>query len=398
MKKFFLAALLFSCLLTGCAGAPAVQSSADSAPAVAVPAVSAPPAVSTAIAPEAKDEPYWPTAGWRTSTPEKHGMDSVRLAAYVQEVKKAGGIRCCVLIRDGYILMEYYADDAAKEYSQVYSVTKSVVSAAFGMAQSDGKIKGVDRKVLDFFRDKEIANLDERKKSLTLKHFLTMSAGLDWPASESEVFRQLNGSDRCKAVLDRPVAEKPGTVFAYDNGLTQVVSEVVERATGEQINQYVHERLFEPAGISDYKWDKFYDGDIKGYMGLNLTARDMAKLGYLYLKMGNWDGRQIVPVEWVEESTVKKITAATVNDVTDGYGYYWWTDADGNYSARGYLGQYIEVFPRENIVVVYKSELYGKDEEIPLRLAKNHVLPAVVSDKALPPNDAAYASLMELCK
>ena len=153
------------------------------------------------------------------------------------------------------------------------------------MALRDGRLDSTDRRVVDFFADRTIANLDERKKAITIRHLLDMTSGLagtegldGWPESFIAMERS---PDWQQFVLDRPMAEAPGTVFYYDSGNSQLLSAILSKVTGKSALDYARETLFGPLGIEDVLWRGDPQGVSGGGAGLYLHPRDMAKLGYL---------------------------------------------------------------------------------------------------------------------
>ena len=138
----------------------------------------------------------------------------------------------------------------------------------------------------------------------------------------------------------------------------------------------------QPLGISDFEWPANPQGITIGWGELRMRPQDLAKIGYLYLNEGRWDGEQIIPSAWVDASTRKYIDAT----LQDGYGYQWWIDPDGVYSARGYAGQYIFVVPDSELVAVFTGNLSEEEITVPEILLQIFVIPAAVSTEALPPN------------
>lgn len=369
-------------------------------------AVNAEPVATEFVKPAAEvlpaEDDYWPTNGWRTSTPEQHGMDSEILAQFAKEAGQYNtslGIKSYVVVKDDYIVAEAYFKTEPDKTEPIYSITKSVVSAVYGIALHERKVVGVDEKVLDCFPGIDFNNNDDNKESMTIKNLLTMTTGLDWYESSDPTMSMESAPDRVSYVLDTPMAAVPGEEYSYNNGAAQVVTEYIEKSTGMTFDSYTAEKLFKPLGISNYSFRQYKDGEIAGYAGLKLTAHDMAKLGFLFLHEGEWDGKQVIPKEWVEESTQNHTkTGGKGGEFTEGYGYYWWVDSFGSYSARGMYDQVIIVNPELNMVVVFQANFCGpmeKNQMIPLQLARDYIFPAVVSSQPLPQNPDALAKLKE---
>lgn len=334
----------------------------------------------------AQAQDYWPTDDWRTSTPEQQGMDSDRLADMLFVIQDADvNIHGVVVTRNGYIVAEAYAAPWEADVIHVmYSVTKSVISALAGIAVDQGCIESVDQPILEFFPDRSLENVDEAKQTATLDDYLTMTSGLEWPDDNFRTTgRMVVTSDWVQFVLDQPVIDEPGERFVYNNGVPHVVSAVIEEATGTTTLEFADEHLFTPLGITSYEWQTDPQGRASGGWGLFLTPRDMAKLGYLYLNEGQWDGEQIISADWIAASTEPRVSVNT--ELNQSYGYFWWIYPDF-YAAQGLEGQFIFVVPDQNLVVTFTSQLTGDDEIWPFWLLQDYIIPAVQSDEALPAN------------
>jgi len=342
-----------------------------------------------------KEEPHWPTDGWRSSTPEQQGMDSEMLAEMFAAIQEQGhNIDSVTVARHGYLV----ADAAISPFRPdskhtINSCTKSVVSALIGIAIDKGYIERVEQPLLDFFPERSAANLDANKKAITLEDVLTMATGLE--CRDSYLYRW-RGLDQMRAtddwiqfMLDLPMAETPGSRFEYCNGASFLLSAIIQKSTGVTAQAFAEEHLFAPLGISDVEWPENPQGISIGWGGIEMRPRDMAKIGYLYLNEGRWDGEQIVPAEWVKTSTQKHIPAT----LQDGYGYQWWMADDGVYMALGYAGQYILVAPEKEMVVVFTGDLEERDFYTPQNLLNDFIIPAAKSSAPLPANPDGVAQL-----
>ena len=288
-----------------------------------------------------------------------------------------------MVVRHGRIVYEkYYSGNNQDSLVVVYSVTKSVISALTGIAIRDGHISDVDMKLTDILPHYFSDNPDPRKREITIKHLLTMTAGLE--IADDEAWAK--SPDWCKYVIDRPLVYNPGEKFDYNSGLTNVLSVILTKTTGMTTKEFADKHLFGPLGITDYTWWQDPQGYYLGGWGLRLTPRDMAKFGYLYLREGMHNGQQIVPRQWVQES----VTLHSYPEKTDGYGYAWWLDkledrVHGKkyqaFFALGYGGQFIWVVPELDIITVItvKEESPNDTPEYAAiwHLIHNYVLPAV---------------------
>ena len=204
-------------------------------------------------------------------------------------------------------------------------------------------------------------NLDPRKRAMTLGDLLTMQSGLAWketgyayrPGSGNDVVAMLATNNWTKYTIDRPMASQPGTTFNYNSGGAHLLSGAVTVLTHKTAASYAAQRLFAPLGIQKYKWLAAPEGINAGGFGLLLQPRDLAKLAFLYLHEGSWNGRQIVPATWVEQSTTDQVA-----DPRYEYGYLWWLDRANRYAfMAGLYGQLATVIPDKDVVVVITAHV-----------------------------------------
>lgn len=338
---------------------------------------------------------YWPEGNWRTSTPEEQGMDSKVLASMIESIGKNGkNIDSITIIRNGYLVNETYFYPYQKGIKHIVnSCTKSFISALVGMVMNEGQIKGVNDKVQDYFPGLNVADNDQRKQNMTIKNLLTMTTGLNWQFSNNVSTGQMLQSENwTRFVLDQPMLEEPGKTFNYCNGAAQVLSSIIQKSTGKNPANLAAEKLIK-IGIKDMYWISSPENVSSGYSGIYMQPGDMAKFGYLYLNKGNWNGQQLIPEKYIEESTKTQIKA-TWTPIFPGYGYMWWINRFGGYAALGYGGQYIFVVPELEMVVVFTSGLYqGNDLFYPGELMEKFIIKSVKSDNPLKYNKKASERL-----
>ncbi|NKE06969.1 serine hydrolase domain-containing protein [Mesobacillus selenatarsenatis] len=340
-------------------------------------------------------EAYWPTKQWRTSLPEAQGMDSSKLVELYEQLEGNDKVHSFIVVRNGYIVGEKYGGTYSEKSSHnVYSVTKSILGAVAGIAAEEKVIKLEDR-ALNFFHDVPIENMSQAKKDLTIQHLLTMTTGFDWPewTENKGVWTNWdNSEDQVKYYLDQQINEEKVGKFNYSSGDPHTLSAILQQRLGKTTSEYAFEKLFEPIGMNSVRWSPDKKGISMGGAGIFMTPRDMAKFGLLYLNKGQWDGNQIVPMDWVEESISPQ--AATEIPGGENYGYYFWlTEMDGHkvYEAMGAHGQFIGVIPDLNIVAVQTAS--GNDFDA---LLKEYVIPAAVSEEPIKVNEEANKRLKEL--
>ena len=309
------------------------------------------------------DEPVqiWPTEGWATSTPEIQGMNSTVLGEVYDHVRNSGAqIRSMLVVRHGFIVAEEYFTPLMCDINSthiLFSVTKSITSCLIGIAIDKGFIDNTSQLLLDFFPNRTIDNLDTWKEAITLEDVLRMRSGFEWDEDDydtyNDFFKMENSPDWVQYVLDRPMANEPGSTFYYNSGNSHLLASIINATTGMTPLAFADQYLFSPLGITERYWTTDPQGVHVGGTNLALRARDMAKFGLLFLNNGTWDDQQIVSSDWVDRSSHGPPTPYSQIS----YGYQWWIDDDDDwYSARGYNGQYIYVIPEHDIVVVFSSD------------------------------------------
>lgn len=265
-----------------------------------------------------------------------------------------------VVIQDSALLFEQYWEEySSQTLSNSFSMAKSIVSLAAGCAIDDGFIQNVDQPVSDFIPSFNGYN----GKPLTLRHLLTMSAGVDFEEAYNSPFspttRLYYGDDLQKIAFGMKEIEEPGVNFIYQSGVTQLLAFVIEKATGENISSYVSRKLWTPMHAQeDALWclDK-KDGMEKAYCCFNSNARDFARFGQLLLNKGSWEGKQLISEAYLKEATTPDTTLLfkEENETNRYYGFqFWQLDYKGMQIPymRGILGQYVFVIPEKNAVVV----------------------------------------------
>lgn len=314
---------------------------------------------------------YWPTNDWRESTPDEQGMDSEHFDLLREHIKKnLPHMRSVLVIRHGYLIFEEYYQGAPNDYQNVASVTKSVISALIGIALQEGNIKSVDQKVVDFYPEYVTPNTDPRIKDMTIEHLLTMTSGLEF---ESDY-----GEDWIKSTLEQSISSRPGRVFHYNDSAAHLLSGILTRTTHMTALEFGNKYFFQPLGVPAPVWKTDPQGNSVGGDELSLRPRDMAKIGYLYLNQGFWEGKSIVPADWVRVSTQKHTEADILND---DYGYLWWVttvEEHAAYYAAGSGGQFIYVVPDSDLVVVMTGNASFPELSQHLDIVRLFILPAIL--------------------
>jgi CubicO group peptidase (beta-lactamase class C family) len=255
-----------------------------------------------------------------------------------------------------------------------------------GIAAHEYPASGVDAKTpvvrIAASVDYRPEHMDARKRVMTVEDMLTMQSGLAWkesgyayePGSGNDVMAMFETGDWTRYVIDRPMATRPGTSFVYNTGAAHVVSAVVSLVARRPTAELAEKRLFAPLGVRDYEWATDPGGVAAGGFGLMLQPRDLAKLAYLYLHHGRWDDSQIVPAQWVTQSTTDHVA-----DPLHDYGYLWWLDrVDGYAYMAGLYGQLAAVIPGKDLVAVVTAHLPATVDATAVTrwLLEKYILPA----------------------
>jgi len=298
-------------------------------------------------------------------------------------------LRALVIARGKCVVFEYYRKDInAETRSPVYSVTKSVLSTLVGIAIDKGYLS-LDQKLSELLPETFDDGVDPNIRDVTVRDLLTMTAGFD--PTEGRAYGskiRVPASEAWRWMLDRPMKYPSGTHFNYDYMEPDLLSVVLTRAIKQDAASFAQRNLFAPLDIKDYSWVSDADGYLEGETSLFLRARDMAKIGALYLQQGRWGERQIVSEDFVRDSTAKHNEGGP--PVHGAYGYFWWvstkTDLDAFFAA-GHNSQLIYVVPKRNLVAVVAAESIPGGS---VNFVNNVVLPA---EGAMPRSEPCVARL-----
>ena len=333
-------------------------------------------------------ETEWPTSGWRTGLPEEKGFDSLKLAEAMLAIRRKDlNLHSVAIVRNGVLVLDayFYPYDGKTVHDQA-SVTKSIMTTLIGIAADQGKLR-LDDPMLSFFPGRSVANRDASKERITVRHLASMSSGLECTsANDEQTLHEMEKSpDFVQFVLDRKMMSEPGTRFVYCSPGMHLLSAILQKATGMTALDFARINLFEPLGIRDIIWPTDTQGFNHGWGDIRLHPHDTAKIGLLWLHHGQWQGRQIVSREWVDNSV--KIQIKTGRD--DDYGYGWWiTGKKGEFAAIGRGGQRIQVWPEIDAILVMTGGGVDIDDIEPM------IAPALVDkNKPLPANPAGAARL-----
>lgn len=342
-----------------------------------------------------------PSADIPTAQPEAVGVDSTRLVALSEWIRRDKlDVRSLLVIKDGKLVFERYSDGLGRDYNhELYSVTKFISALLVGTLVGDGKLAATDAPAarLATARPDLAASLAD-KQQIQLKHLMSMASGLSYKLVEGTDTLYYGVPDRLKVAATASVRAAPGTEFDYIDVNPVLVGATISHVTGLPEQQYAARRLFEPLGMSHYRWDGADGkGAVSGGWGLRLRSIDMARLGMLMLDQGRWNGQQIVPASWVAQMT-------TPSGPARDYGYYCWVNnivqSEREFSAMGYKGQFITVLPKQNAVIVMNSIMStqgglrdAKYLDLYRQMVNDYILPALQAGPAVRPDAARQAAL-----
>jgi CubicO group peptidase (beta-lactamase class C family) len=321
-----------------------------------------------------------PTDEWEVSTPEEQGLDPDLVAELYYNASQLETVYSLLVFKNGYLVAEDYFGIGSPEIQvNIHSVTKSITSALVGIALEEGCLTSLDQKMMDFFPELKGQITDPLKNEITIRQMLQMRAGYPWEESSSELFDLLFSGFHTDTLVYVPLVRDPGSGSEYSNLTPHIIGMIVARACGTDLKSFAQEHLFSPLGIEPGFWQTDWDGNYLGYSDINLSSTDLAKFGLMYLNDGKYNGEQIVPADWVDESlqvyskrTWKFRVGRNWGD--NGYGYLWWSIKAGNYRynlAWGHGGQQIALLDElDMVIVVLVDPLHKQHGDEPWKIEK----------------------------
>lgn len=307
-----------------------------------------------------------PMDGWMVSTPAEQGLDPALVADLFLDASELETLYALLVVKNGHLVAEgYFNDGAVDRQNLLQSASKSFTSALVGLAIDLGCLSGIDQRMMEFFPELADSVKDVRKEQITVRDLLQMRAGYPWEESTPELWDVLISGDYLRRTVDVPLINAPGAAFNYSNLSSHFLGVIVSRACDADLGEFAQEHLLSPIGADLGQWRADRDGYRIGGGEIYLTARDAARFGELYLDDGEFNGRQVVPAEWVRESLTSYsddvwVTHARLSrkgryfrDL--GYGYQWWSASVGDRRvdyAAGHGGQYIVLVHDMDMVLV----------------------------------------------
>jgi CubicO group peptidase (beta-lactamase class C family) len=318
------------------------------------------------------------------------GIDTSLINHLVIDIinQKYGRIESLLIVKDNkLILEEYFYGYEKTRLHKIYSCTKSITSLLLGIALDRHPDIKIDQSIFSFLPEYDSLKTKD-KENITLKHILTMSAGLEWNEYPKEMYEM---DDRIGYVLSRPMNAKPGEKFHYNSGYTAIIGYIVHTLEGKNAEEFADKLLFQPLGITKYIWKTHKNGNLEFWNGLQMLPRDMAKIGLLVQNDGKWNDNQLVSKEWIDESTRPYIAESKFFN----YSYHWWIrskdneswwndtnpEKDNNYDiiiALSWGGNYIMIVKELNLVVVTTASNFDNGSALDaFPLVIERIIPAV---------------------
>jgi CubicO group peptidase (beta-lactamase class C family) len=348
--------------------------------------------------------------GWETASFDAVDLDEVHFVRLLDDLDGMADheVHSILVARHGQLVFEEYFEGRTFSLARytggtgferdnthnLASATKSFTTTLAGMAIDRGFIASVHEAVFDFFPEHaDLVALDPTRAAMTVEDLLLMMSGITWydmgtysyDDPRNDLVQMFNSVDPIRYALSRDLYAEPGTVFDYCNANTNILGEIVTRATGERLDDFARIHLFDPLGVEEEEWQMLPNDVVFASGDLRLRPRDMAKFGELFRRMGSWDGERIVSREWVDAATDRHATPSASHDWADAYGYGWWHwdlvsggRVHRSYQAGGWGGQWIIVIPEHDMVVVSTGGNYYREHPMPAqRMLTDYILPAV---------------------
>ncbi len=292
---------------------------------------------------------------WQTALPQEHGLNPDSIQQVLRKAEDLENIYALLVARDNRLVVEkYFHGKGPNDLLHLRSITKNFTSTLTGIAIQQGIIPSLDTTIWTYYPNL----VTDEKKAITLRHLLNMSSGLVWN-EDQEINPLLDHEiiDPVSVVLQRNLESGPGSAFNYNTVLPHIVSDIISMEVGQTFEDYAKEQILSPLGIDRYQWLRDNNGSVWGGVGLQLTARDLAKFGQLILNDGRWENQSLINAEWVEMIQDPQIQT----NGSAGYSLQWWisqTFPTKLFFGNGYGGQALMLLPDKNILVVAMQEFF----------------------------------------
>ena len=358
--------------------------------------------------------PEYINDGFEVGSLEEVNIDSSLLKKAVDKINcgKYDEVHSMIIFKDNKLVFEEYFQghrykwDGANHHGEwiswdkstlhgVKSVTKSITSICIGIAIDKGFIESVHQSIFDYLPDHQHLKMNDKEK-ITIEYLLTMTSGLEWDewgaplssASNDMVGIWYQDKNPITFILERPLINNPGTTFTYSGGNTAILGEIIRNASNMELDKFSEEYLFKPLEIDSSNWAvRYNNGVIEAGGSLEITPRDMVKIGVTFLNNGIWNEKQIISEQWVEKSATlyrdnQGINIPGTASGRHGYSYSWWTksytksgEEINMYNAGGWGGQEIIILPELNTVVVFTGGNYTANVKV-FDILEKYIIPA----------------------
>jgi len=323
---------------------------------------------------------------WEISSPSAEGMNPEMLDSALIKADELNFVDAVLVIRNGKLAAERYYNGYSKRTSHnLMSVTKSFMSAITGIAFHDGVLDDLDKKIMDYFPDYVYSGMDQRFFDVTVRHLLTMRMGID--IEENNLLDAIAKDDWIRATFELPLLHNPGEKFAYNSLQTHLLSAIISRSSEMTTLEYANKYLCNSIEINIDSWYADPKGIYNGGFNMFLTPREMAVFGLLYMNGGKFNGKQVVPIDWIDTSLTGTWAknSSRWGSLTDyNYGFLWWLGKINGYDmffAMGLGGQFILNFPELNLIIVTtaKSDVdFDNGQEQPiLEMVSKYIVPSI---------------------
>ncbi|RPH34191.1 MAG: class C beta-lactamase-related serine hydrolase [Bacteroidales bacterium] len=348
--------------------------------------------------------------GLETASLESVGMKTTPIVSMMNYLNSNSShtIHNILIIKDKKLVFEEYFIGYKLSYSSpdlngelinysrtfdhpMQSISKSVTSVIFGIAVKNGYFPDLNKKIIDYFP--EYADvLTGEKANITIHHLLTMTSGIAWDEStypigdtRNDITQLFASEDPMRFILSKPLLTSPGATFSYNSGSTNVVGAIIEKATGMGFLNFANQYLFDPLQSEGGAWSGYSNGQIHASGGLYFKARELCKIGLLFLNEGMWEDQQVITPEWITKSQERHVSSTVNFFPNSGYGYYWWlTEFSVNgitqecFFAAGWGDQYMFIIPGLDLIIEFNSGNYNGTSNIsPFDLVNNYILRSI---------------------
>jgi len=304
---------------------------------------------------------------WQTDNPENHGFDLEKLQQGIDNASKAPNFYGLLVIRNNKLLVEeYFNGKNSNDLFHLRSITKNFTSALTGIAIEENLIESLDSEIGTYFPN----TLEGKKSEITIRHLLNMASGLEWDENNEIIdLIEYRIPNPVETVMARNLASDPGITFNYNSVSPHIVSEIINSTQNETFLDYAKNKLLEPLGITEFEWEQDNNGNSWGGFGLQISGRDLAKFGQLYLNNGMWESQQLVPHQWIQLSQTSQIDIP--NSTTD-YSLQWWVAdnlSDKVFFGQGFGGQALMIIPDKDLIIIGLQEYFVNFDQSDIQLS-----------------------------